>query len=181
MRKKLSKFATGSKLVFLTADREVNHDYYIINEKDGHWVNGIWWSNSSYKWQRNYGGLYTSGWSKTSYTPSYSTETAWALGSVEDCTYLDENGLEVWGELWTCGLCDHQEYYNEASINSADWCPNCQSCWYCSGDRFSCECYYTPEDDGDRVQYVNPYHPENQKLLAVGNYDGACDIDEMGF
>ena len=52
MRKRLAKFASGSKLVFLSANPDVNHDFVIINEKDGHWTDGVWWSNGSYKYSR---------------------------------------------------------------------------------------------------------------------------------
>lgn len=185
MRKKLSKFAAGSKLVFLTADRDIRDDYFIINEKDGHWVDGIWWSNSSYKWKRSYtyggGSLYTSGWSKTTAADGVNEWTYHGLGSVEDCTYIDENGEEVWGELWNCGLCGHAEYYNESNIDNAEWCPNCNSCWYCSGDRYTCACYYHSSDD-EKV-YINPHHPENQQngSLVIAGYDSPIDIDDLNF
>ena len=43
--KKMAKEIGGSKLVFLRADGES----VIINEKKGDWVDGIWYSNDSYK------------------------------------------------------------------------------------------------------------------------------------
>ena len=46
---KLALWASGSKLAFLTVHDEAKFDWYIINEKDGHWDKDMWWSNSSYK------------------------------------------------------------------------------------------------------------------------------------
>lgn len=175
MRKKLSKFAEGSKLVFLTTDRNVSDDFIIINEKLGHWVDGVWWSNSSYK-PRSYVysgyGMYTSGWSRASYSPvdyDYS-----AGGLVEDVTYIDPStGQEVWGELWTCSICDHVEYYDEDNIDEADVCPQCLSCWYCHNNAYSCQCW----DYGQTSEKITSV----QRVLTTAGYDSAVDVDEMNY
>ena len=44
----LSQFASGSKLVFLNIGDDLKDDYYIVNEKYGHWSDGVWYSNYSY-------------------------------------------------------------------------------------------------------------------------------------
>jgi hypothetical protein len=74
--KRLSAWATGSKLVFLTNNEDTKHDWYIINEKDGHWDKDMWWSNHSYE-ERTYSyssfgygsygyGSYGGGWNMDS-------------------------------------------------------------------------------------------------------------------
>ena len=45
----LSKFASGSKLAFLNTGSQLANPFYIINEHLGHWKDGVWYSNSSYK------------------------------------------------------------------------------------------------------------------------------------
>lgn len=46
--KNLEEWAFGSKLVILSADPKSLYDWYIINESDGYWDYGMWWSNKSY-------------------------------------------------------------------------------------------------------------------------------------
>lgn len=155
MRKKLSKFASGSKLVFLTADPDLD-DFYIINEKDGHWDKGVWWSNSSYKWSRyaysgGTGGMYTSGWSRLGDAWDYDDDDEESIllpaGSVIDCSHTSATGDEVWAEVWRCAVCSHEEYIDEDSINSVDFCPVCDCCWFCTDDRVMCRCLFAPQSD----------------------------------
>ena len=184
-RKKLSKFADGSKLVFLSANPDVQDDYYIINENDGHWNEGVWWSNNSYKYDRySYAGsgMYTSGWTSTGKTPPdsrYSIDTTkyddnmWDNQSllVEDCTYIDKDGNEVWGELWRCANCDHIEYVNEQNVNNADLCSQCDSCWFCSEPRMLCMCMGAQSDIVDDYRDSQLYVPS----LRQGGYDSDKD------
>lgn len=181
-RKKLSKFADGSKLVFLSANPDVQDDYYIINENDGHWNEGVWWSNNSYKYDRySYAGsgMYTTGWSHTTKTPRDYSPTAhddydmWDNQSllVEDCTYIDKDGNEVWGELWRCANCDHIEYVNEANVNNADLCSQCDSCWFCSEPRMLCMCMGKQSDIVDDYNNGKLYLPAH----SMANYDSTYD------
>jgi Glutamine amidotransferases class-II len=155
-RKKLGKFADGSKLVFLSANPDVQENYYIINESLGHWVGDVWWSNSSYNYSRysySGAGMYTSGWSKTPsdvssslYVPSHERVL------VEDCSYINNVGDEVWGEMWNCAVCTHSEYVDEHNINTADFCPSCDACWFCFNDRLMCECSWDNYQDSHSVR-----------------------------
>ena len=167
MRKKLSKFASGSKLVFLSANPDVNEDFTIINEKDGHWEDGVWWSNSSYSWmpRRYYGGgtMYTSGWERTtSPTPNESGRRT----HITDCSWTDTNGDLIWGELWTCDICDHVQYFDDDNIEYADLCERCDSCLFCAMPRMQCCCYY--EYDEVRTESVSTH--------SVPGYDAMNDI-----
>lgn len=184
-RKKLSKFADGSKLVFLSANPDVQDDYYIINENDGHWNEGVWWSNNSYKYDRySYAGsgMYTTGWSSTSKTPKdmrYEVDMdnykhdMWDEQSllVEDCTYIDRDGNEVWGELWRCANCEHIEYVNEQNVNHADLCSQCDSCWFCSEPRMLCMCMGKQSDIVDDYNNGKLYLPAH----SMANYDSTYD------
>jgi len=63
---KLSKWAEGSKLVFLTANPGSKWRYVIINSDAGHWGKdddeGVWFSNSSYKYTRQSFTTWRGGW-----------------------------------------------------------------------------------------------------------------------
>ncbi len=165
MRKKLSKFAKGSKLVFLSANHAVNENYYIINENDGHWHNGVWWSNNSYKYSRytytpSGSSLYTSGWSKTPAPETTYGESKY----VKDISWFDPTTSEyTWAELWTCAQCGHDEYFDDDNIDMADLCPKCDACWFCHNDRMLCDCYSS--------QTESLY----QGTHSIGNYDSPID------
>ena len=44
----IEDWAYGSKMVLLTVNPKFNKNSYIFNEKSGHWLDGIWWSNYGY-------------------------------------------------------------------------------------------------------------------------------------
>ena len=78
----LSKWAEGSKLVFLTANPASKWRYVIINSKDGHWGkdedDGVWFSNSSYKYTKPSYTSWRGGWDygfSTTYTNPYKVYT----------------------------------------------------------------------------------------------------------
>lgn len=112
-RKKLRKF-TGSynKLAFLTVDPESAVPYRIIGEDLGHWREGTWYSNDSYKYTPR---LYK----YTKYAPILGTR-AWddedeEAVSVADPTYdvicegcgalLTQEEHQFYGYCETCGAC----------------------------------------------------------------------------
>jgi hypothetical protein len=185
-RKKLAKFAAGSKLVFLSANPAVQNDYTIINENLGSWDGDIWWSNNSYKYGRSTytysgSGMYTSGWSQSAWTDVTPIDkNGYDSDLVQDCTYIDENGEEVWGELWKCSSCGHTEYVCEANVNEAELCPECDTCWFCHNDRMLCSCLWTPPtntptDWFDEARIAQKYQDDTQRALSVGNYDSTYD------
>ncbi len=45
----LGVWAKGSKLAVLHTTTDLNSEFYIVNEGDGHWADGCWWSNYSYE------------------------------------------------------------------------------------------------------------------------------------
>jgi len=108
--KKLSKWATGSKIAFLTVNPDADYDWYIVNEKDGHWgEDQVWWSNNSYKFSPpawsgksygssaylgTYGGSYGGSW-RGSDDNYWSKENAQGIyvPSVTSEDYDDEDGM----------------------------------------------------------------------------------------
>jgi hypothetical protein len=126
--------------------------------------------------------MYTTGWTSTGKTPPdsrYSIDTTkyendmWDNQSllVEDCTYIDKDGNEVWGELWRCANCDHIEYINDQNVNYADLCPQCDSCWFCSEPRMLCRCMGAQSDLVDDYRDSQLYVPS----LRQGSYDSTKD------
>lgn len=45
----LEKFTRGSKLAILSVNDMLDKPVYLVNEQDGHWKSGVWYSNHSYE------------------------------------------------------------------------------------------------------------------------------------
>ena len=76
----------------MTVDEKAQFDWYIINEKLGHWDLGMWWSNSSYK------RTYATNYINYGYTSPYlgSTKSTYRNDIYDD--YDDDIG--AWGDSW---------------------------------------------------------------------------------
>lgn len=101
----LENWAIGNKLVVLTTNEKSKYNWYIINEKLGHWNDGMWWSNSSYK--ENYGFKYI-GYNYGQYTSPY-------LGSPKSNTKSDTyRQYDDWN--------DEEETWNKSfNTNNSVW------------------------------------------------------------
>ena len=75
----LEKWAAGSKLVFLTVNPASKWRYVIANMEDGDWGKddneGVWFSNSSYKYARSTTRMYSGGWD---YSTIYSMDSGYS-------------------------------------------------------------------------------------------------------
>lgn len=124
----LESFIGGSKLVFLNT----NNDYAIVNEKAGHWANGCWFSNGSYKHVSNYidyGGTKVyrgSLGSGIGYTPgnvygqSYGSSYAWSEPSTKKQKDISRDE-HIYDEIcYECGmtLCED----NEIEFGTCEYC-----------------------------------------------------------
>lgn len=152
--KELENFATGSKLAFLNTSDLLRHSLYIVNEHLGHWNEGVWYSNASYK--KSYGYSY--------YKPSYSTYAGIKFTPSDDFRFDDElwdderlSGDEVWSEeenkwiplehadedydfvKWVCRTCGNQQMF-DLNTDTADLCEECGTCWYCFDTTGACKC-----------------------------------------
>jgi hypothetical protein len=120
----VSAFTRGSKLVVLTANPDTKYWSYIVNEQDGDWEDGVWWSNDSYivRPRVSYG-----------YSSSYE-----AYGADKYSAGWD--GLDDLGEhpVWRCAQC-----WNTMEVDPYDndwdgYCDLCNACMYCGDDPCVC-------------------------------------------
>lgn len=152
---KLSNWAKGSKLVFLTTNEDAKHDFYIMNEQDGHWSDDMWWSNSSYKqapvryatskygswhndWDYGYEstGVYTTaGWQKME--DAYDDEADLKFDAMLEQFEIFMTDLDNHTALLECYTCAHSEVIPNTSL--VTHCPSCKACLYCGHD--SCRCW----------------------------------------
>ena len=178
---KLALWAAGSKLAFLTVHDDAKFDWYIINEKDGHWDSDMWWSNGSYK-HAPY--VYSTkpyadaiGWSDSwdyGYSKSYSGYSSSTSGvHVATDDYDDEAGLleadeldkclEQFGVFMTdigtggilieCYTCAATETTNDVNCLQTH-CNACGACLFCGSD-YGCNCW----DALDGVELVGEVEP----------------------
>ena len=134
----LSKWASGSKLVVLTADEWAQKDFYIINENLGHWdSDGVWWSNNTYQYRWQSYGTYGSGWS-TSVTRTAKTPKD---DSYYESLFSDDTEEEYWNlyEV-TCPSCGVGEIYDFDTDDPID-CMTCGDCLWCQHPTDKCICY----------------------------------------
>jgi glutamine amidotransferase len=165
-REKLEAWAKGSKLVFLTTDEDAKNDYYILNEKDGHWDKDMWWSNYSYEQvvYKSYGSTstYSSrnlwgyddwdyGYGKTTYASSWDNKTDAGLyipDYDEELEYLAEEQMQQFDvftthiddttQLIECYNCAHAHKTPDGVLETH--CDECGGCHFC-GAQYPCECW----------------------------------------
>ena len=121
---------SGSKLVFLND----NDDYFIVNEKAGHWHLGCWFSNTSYKQVNSwvdYGGIKKS---KVGYSGSSWGYGSWGVSSQDTwgSKYGSFSEDYIPGTVQTaksdrddafCISCDCRLYgINELNNGVCNWC-----------------------------------------------------------
>ena len=125
----LEDYVGWSKVAIFNLNPRLKDNVYILNEDMGHWSNGIWWSNDSYK---------ESKWSRWGTTTSY----AWDEDDFEvipSCkkTY---NTLTEWWKRSSTQEC----IYCTSSLSDKEWewgyCENCVTCLECANDIFDCDC-----------------------------------------
>lgn len=123
-RRKLEKWASGSKLVIMTERADMRKPVYILNESSGEWHEGMWFSNSTYS--------YASRW----YSTTMNNASAWDDYEIE-C--LNPNC----GAMYT---------YDSPSIANGvcSWCNSCLDCGYGTGD---CFCYVPANWQGSQLEY----------------------------
>jgi len=122
----LETLCSGSKLAILSIAPELKKPVYIINEYLGHWAEGIWWSNHSYK-------VGTSIWSGS-------------FWSLKDDDLIDKGETDY--EVGDCRICGGWAIEDFSTV-----CDTCESCLYC-GEWFGhCLCYLPDAQDREAVNY----------------------------
>lgn len=157
---KLSKWASGSKIAFLTVHDDAKYDWYIVNEKEGHWGDDqVWWSNNSYKYTTPDYTRYGS----SSYLGGYGSyggwrdadETYWSKPYTTKPSGLAVPASAVVGRNW-----DDEDYDDEAGI-IYDGMDEAMSDLFhfatqIDDDCFSVECYHCQQAeivDGESLVY----------------------------
>jgi len=139
----LEAFATGSKLAIVSANPQLDHPFYIVNERLGHWDKGVWYSNSSYTKNYNSWMSYSSAswrsYNGHGYTPQDDAlviNNSWQWDEEQDEWYYEDEIVD-----WRCNVCDLT-----TTIDLADdeprACPECGTCWFCEKDYSSCYCWH---------------------------------------
>lgn len=107
----VAEWAAGNKIVILSADPDTKFDYYIINESLGHWVDDVWFSNSSYKpftytsynaysgYAHGYGSSYKSGWLSNDYYGDEWDDADWGLPQPRSLAEDDDCAVADWSEV----------------------------------------------------------------------------------
>jgi len=166
---KMAEWAKGSKIAFLTVNDDAKYDWYIVNEKDGHWDSDMWWSNSSYKRApiayKQYTGMYGGGWNddwETGYKNDWDygyKRTSYASSWDKETTMYDDEACLVSGALTVEECYEAAELYTtkyDAKRNLVHCqacelqdivpndelrtnCATCSACLLCAMD--ACECW----------------------------------------
>ena len=129
----LGRYIDSSKLVFLNSD----NDYFIVNEKAGHWHMDCWFSNTSYKQVNNYvdyGGV-------KKYKSNVQSGKSWWSQSNYD--YNDNYHNFAWDEPDTqlCNNCDMKLYgINELEKGKCSWCIDEEAMLTSEASKNTCDC-----------------------------------------
>lgn len=132
----LEQLVGASKVAVFTHDPRLQHQVYILNEQMGHWANGIWWSNDTYKYD-----WYATYKSVRSNTPTYGSGGAW----------WDDEYPSYYQSGKDYGLFD--DYKDECQVcwsklGDVDYdggvCTMCNCCLECTDYYLECMCY-TPK------------------------------------
>ena len=160
---KMAEWAKGSKLAFLTVNDDAKYDWYIVNEKDGHWDSDVWWSNSSYKQApirySRYTGMYGGGWNDWDYGYNSKYASSYASSWENASTIYDDEAGIIGGaltieecyeaaELYTtkydakrnlvhCQVCELQDIVPNDELRTN--CATCSACLLCAQD--ACDCW----------------------------------------
>lgn len=136
----IERFAQGSKMVILSNSDKLSKPLYMVNERDGHWNNGIWYSNYSY--EPYVPTARRGGWNNYPTTYAYGDKdlsddlaNGWYYDNQTGCWTDGDSDIEG----WVCQVCDHTEWY-DLSIDHPEACEVCHTCWYCQKSLWECSC-----------------------------------------
>lgn len=130
----VEKWASGSKLVIFSALKKLQKPVYIINEASGKWVDGVWWSNSSYQYQYNW----------YSYKGATKPLTYGAADKYDDMDY----------DSFTCQICEQVATENAFHTGI---CETCYSCLDCGQIGEHCLCYNPDTDYSMQTEHALTY------------------------
>lgn len=132
-RKRFERWmTTANKVVLLTVDKRYKENAYILNEDQGVWDEGIWYSNTTYlPWVMPRRYLTAKDWREYANSFTGSTYTTATGGGATNPMYLDR-----------CGSCNGTVDY--AKYSECQWCGWCLDCGEETG---FCLCYAPGKPD----------------------------------
>lgn len=135
----LEQLVGASKVAVFTHDDRLDHQVYILNEHNGHWKDGIWWSNDTYQysWYKSY---------KTASLKPYASGQWW------DDEYPSYTRAQTFEEKDECGVCF-------AKLGDVDYdggvCTMCNCCIDCQDYYLECMCYDPRNKHNDDGSWSN--------------------------
>lgn len=149
----LEKFTRGSKLCILSVDKRLDKPVYLVNEKDGHWKDGVWYSNDSY--QKSWWSFHS--WQATAVrTTATPKEIAWD-DDINVWVDYDNGDVYEWDEKkgWVltgndfsdyqrysyCTVCDANLGSAHADAYNKQYCWDCGTCIACEQSHEKCFCH----------------------------------------
>lgn len=129
----LEQWIGGSKVAVFSIDPRLESNVYILNESLGHWKDGIWWSNDSYK----------DSW----YSRSLATRWLGASRNGDSCELSPaEESASVFDDAWIeDGLCNLCLSSLTPAQREYQYCAHCFLCLECYSDLDDCMCYRPAE------------------------------------
>lgn len=174
--RKLEKWMSGSKFVVFSTRPELAEPVYIVNEGDGHWVNGTWWSNDSYK--DSYFRYFSSWKGVLSDYDAYDAPRTPYTGSrpllSNDDPVIDEDRL--------CPCCESYLTQNERLVYR--FCTTCSLCLDCEEWQPNCLCFVPEGTSSEAVRkgtmpmYTTCTLPENGDI-PEWDYAFAGGVDAL--
>lgn len=158
---------SGSKLVFLND----NNDYFIVNEKAGHWHLGCWFSNTSYQQVNSwvdYGGVKKS---KVGYSGAY-----WGYGS------WGADSKDTWGSKYG----SFSEDYIPGTVQTAKsdrddaFCMNCDCRLYGINELNNGVCNWCVEDFNAEQMALEEEEKISMQTYGVGDCEFCEDKTKVG-
>jgi hypothetical protein len=125
----VQQYTAGSKLIVFTADKGAEYCAYIVNEKSGHWKDGVWYSNGSYE-QKKITPFFTL---KSAKQSAIVFENEDFHSKCEHCGVIDPMGGPCMS-CERCELCDSVELME-------NMCYDCGTCQVCFLTENECMCY----------------------------------------
>jgi len=113
--KELEAWSRGSKMVLFTANLDAKFAWYIVNEKDGYWVDGCWYSNTSYKSYAYFSPKYSH-----MYGDKYGWNDDWDMGYIGS-RYLGESDKPTPQDQLELGYDDDEPVEFIGDMTLTDW------------------------------------------------------------
>jgi predicted glutamine amidotransferase len=142
----------SSKAVVLSAHPDNVYGLYILNEHFGHWEDGVWWSNDSY---RSYRYRTDSRVVMSGVTDRYSSDK-YDAADIVSCSYC--------GSTWEMD----DEYYNTD-------CDTCGTCWICEENSADCMCWGHSDYRRNAERELDFGFDSNMKAIAAASLNSGKD------